>query len=94
MAKEKRDFSLGALGSTDVPFWAFLSAFLLGAIGVAVSKAFEWNVILVVAVPVIVMFSYWGASLILPRLSVRNDQLGDNMYYLGFFLEFGLGGMK
>lgn len=86
MAKEKRDFSLDTLKTLDAPFWAFFSAFVLGAIGVAVSKGLEWNVLLVVAVPVIVMFSYWGVSIIIPRFAVRNDQLGDNMYYLGFLL--------
>jgi len=86
MAKDKRDFSLDTLRTLDAPFWAFFSAFVLGAIGVAVSKGFGWSVLLVVAVPVILMFTYWGASLIIPRLAVRNDQLGDNMYYLGFLL--------
>lgn len=86
MTYNKRDFSLDTLKNVDAPFIAFLSAFAIGAALVALSKGFSWHLSVVVTIPILVMVSYWAISMFIPRLEVRNDQLGDNMYYLGFLL--------
>ena len=67
------------------PF-AFIGSVILGALGIFVSKYFAWPTWLVVAVPLSVMAAYLIASLKLPRLATRQDQIGDNVYYLGFLL--------
>ncbi|QSR33472.1 hypothetical protein CFI10_00385 [Marinobacterium iners] len=47
-------------------------------------KYYQWPIWVVVSVPVGVLLSYVGAALLLPRLELRRDQIGDNTYYLGF----------
>ena len=86
MSDDKRGFNIDSLQEIDGAFVAFLLAFTVGSAVVVLSKSFGWPLFLVVSLPVVVMFAYWLASMVLPGLSVRKDQLGDNMYYLGFLL--------
>ena len=53
---------------------------------ITISKSWQWPVWIVVLVPIIVITGYGVASYFLPRLAIREDQLGDNIYYLGFLL--------
>ena len=86
MARRIGDYSLSSLGEQDLAPFAFIGSVILGALGIFVSKYFAWPTWLVVAVPLSVMAAYLIASLKLPRLATRQDQIGDNVYYLGFLL--------
>lgn len=86
MTEKLSDFSLSSLGKHDLAPYAFIAAVILGALGIVVSKYSDWPIWLVIAMPISVMVAYLVASFALPRLATRQDQIGDNIYYLGFLL--------
>lgn len=62
----------------------FFCAFLLGAAGIVSLKFLNVPQVLVTAFPVTIMATYGGVIMLSPRLRLRADQAGDNIYYLGF----------
>ena len=86
MEDKVKEFRVDSLKIDDLAPWAFAAAVAIGALLIVISKTFQWSVYVVVAVPIVVMVGYWIASVALPRFEVRQDQLGDNIYYLGFLL--------
>ncbi len=64
-----------------VPFAAFA---VIGMIGIVAAKFYGLPQIPVTAGAVGLLFLYWGVVTWFPALRIREDQLGDNCYYLGF----------
>jgi chromosome segregation ATPase len=66
--------------------WGFLTCFLIGATWILVTKFVGFPQLLITAVTIGIMVFYaviiWKA----PRMSLREDQAGDNLYYLGLLL--------
>lgn len=79
-------FSLKNVHEGDAAPWAFAFFLLFGSILVSVSKWLQFPLWAVIAAPVVTMAGYAVSSWKLPRLELRRDQLGDNLYYLGFLL--------
>jgi methyl-accepting chemotaxis protein len=71
-------------GDSTTPALAFLGCFVFGSIVILALKYIGAHQAIVTAVPVIIMlgFAYLTGSSRFLRL--RNDQAGDNLYYLGF----------
>ncbi len=75
---------------------------LLGCIFIAVTKSYDFNSFVSIAVPIAIMFGYLAASWFLGKLRVHDEQTGDNLYYMGFLFtlsslgvslyRFGTGG--
>ena len=86
MNDKVREFRTLSFKESDYAPAAFFSAFLVGVALITISKSWQWPVWIVVLVPIIVITGYGVASYFLPRLAIREDQLGDNIYYLGFLL--------
>jgi len=86
MAKTKPPFTVSRLKQTDMAPIAYGITVLAGAAVVFSTKYFEMPLLVLILTPLLVMSMYLAAALALPRLSLRKDQLGDNMYYLGFML--------
>lgn len=64
--------------------WAFFLFFVLGAGAIVGLKQFGFHQLVVTLVPVLVLFVYGFGTLALKRFRLREDQTGDNCYYLGF----------
>lgn len=79
-------FSVQSAHRTDIAPISFGLFLLLGVALVAGSKLFNLPLWAVIGSPVFVMLGYLMCALYLPRLELRRDQLGDNLYYLGFLL--------
>tara|TARA_Y100001934_G_scaffold244821_1_gene302601 strand:- start:1848 stop:2990 length:1143 start_codon:yes stop_codon:yes gene_type:complete len=78
-----RPRKVSASGSQDVVI--FGCAFLFGAAGILVSKyLLELHQIMVTIVPVAIMLLYALYLATSQQRRVRDDQAGDNLYYLGF----------
>ena len=86
MNDKVREFRTFSFKESDYAPTAFFAAFLIGALLIGISKSWQWPVWLVVAIPIVVITGYGLLSYFLPRLAIREDQLGDNIYYLGFLL--------
>ena len=86
MAKTRTPFTVSRLKQADLAPAAYGVAVLMGAVVVFSSKYFEMPLWVLIVTPFLVMGAYLAAALSLPRLALRKDQLGDNMYYLGFML--------
>lgn len=86
MAWTKPPFTVSRLKQPDLAPAAYGSAVFIGAVVVFSSKYFEMPLWVLICTPLLVMGAYLTAALSLPRLALRKDQLGDNMYYLGFML--------
>lgn len=86
MNDKVREFRSATFKESDYAPAAFFLAFITGAVLIAISKSWQWPIAIVVAIPIIVITGYGVASYFLPRLAIREDQLGDNIYYLGFLL--------
>lgn len=70
---------------TDIPDQAlFFLLFFVGAIAIWVLKAVGLHQAFVTAVPVALMAAYAGIAWITKRFRIREDKVGDNIYYLGF----------
>jgi len=80
----RNDFQASQAQRTDLAPWAFVLFAVLGGVAVFVSKYYEWPVWVIVSVPVSVLLGYVTAAMLLPRIELRRDQIGDNTYYLGF----------
>ena len=86
MSRRNDRFSVGGLDQNDWSPFAFMVFFILGSILITIAKLFNFHVGFVVAIPVIVILGYAFVSWYLPRLELRRDQIGDNLYYMGFLL--------
>ena len=86
MNDKVRDFRTFSFKHSDYAPAAFFTAFLVGTALISISKFWQWHVGIIVAIPIVVITVYGIASYFLPRLAIREDQLGDNIYYLGFLL--------
>lgn len=62
----------------------FLSALVLGVLSMGTLKYFHTPQIVITIIPVLIIIMYACALLYYPRLKLRLDQGGDNLYYLGF----------
>lgn len=61
----------------------FGTCVILGMAFIVIAKLSNWPAWLVTSVPILVMCAYAAATL-LPALRLRDDQTGDNLYYMGF----------
>ena len=84
--KARNPFGTSQLHYRDPAPLAFAFFALGGSAAVVLSKEMGWDTWAVIAVPVVCLFSYTLMALFLPRLTLRLDQIGDNVYYLGFLL--------
>jgi len=65
--------------------YLFFCSFLVGAVGIVFFKyIFVLSQLYVTLFPVSIMFAYLGGIIYRDRLRVREDVIGDNLYYLGF----------
>lgn len=62
----------------------FFAAFLIGAVGISLMKIENVAQVWVTIYPVSIMLIYAGIVLYNRRAQLREDQSGDNLYYLGF----------
>lgn len=62
----------------------FFAAFLIGAVGISLMKIQNVAQVWVTVYPVSIMLIYAGIVLYNRRAQLREDQSGDNLYYLGF----------
>lgn len=70
---------------SDVPDQVlFFGLFVIGGIGIVGLKLLGINRILVTAFPVSLMLFYAVTALISKQYRIREDRVGDNVYYLGF----------
>jgi len=80
----------------------FLIAALLGGAALLVLKYFAIDQVYITATACAIIIAYWVIVATVPVLRIREDQLGDNCYYLGFLFtlsslayalyQFGLSG--
>lgn len=84
--KRKSDFEVSAIQKNDWAPGLFLIFFIAGAILIASSKALGASALISIMIPVIIMVCYGYMSFRIARMQLRLDQLGDNIYYLGFLL--------
>jgi methyl-accepting chemotaxis protein len=80
----------------------FLVAALLGGAALAVLKHYAVDQLYITASACAIIVAYWAIVATVPALRIREDQLGDNCYYLGFLFtlaslayalyQFGLAG--
>lgn len=57
---------------------------LVGVVFIVLAKSLAWPAPVVTGAPVALMVGYAVAILLLRRLRLRDDQTGDNFYYMGF----------
>jgi hypothetical protein len=62
----------------------FLGFVVVGCLYIIFSKRVELHILLVTSIPIVVMLGYAGLSFVAPFLRLRDDQTGDNLYYMGF----------
>ena len=86
MSNQNNRFSVQSVQRTDLAPISFGLFLLLGVALVAGSKLSDFPLWAVIGSPVLVMVGYLLCALYLPRFELRRDQLGDNLYYLGFLL--------
>ena len=84
--KQRNSFSTSQINYRDIAPLAFAFFAIGGSVLVVFSKQMEWNLWAVLSIPVICLVTYTLLAFTLPRLSLRQDQIGDNVYYLGFLL--------
>lgn len=68
---------------THGPIVLFIFLTLVGSAVIWFGKVWDFNIELITAVPVSMMFLYLAVNM-LPGLRVHNEQAGDNLYYMGF----------
>lgn len=66
------------------PAWLYGVSIVVGATVIWVGKLYDANIYVVTGVPVFLMLLYAAVNAGLPGLRVRNEQTGDNLYYMGF----------
>jgi chromosome segregation ATPase len=74
------------LQNADWDLLAYVIAALVGSILVGFSKYLDAPLIVLITIPILVIGGYIASCFLIPRLDLRRDQLGDNVYYLGFLL--------
>ena len=57
---------------------------LVGVAFIVLAKSLAWPATVVTGAPVALMVGYAAAIIALRRLRLRDDQTGDNFYYMGF----------
>jgi hypothetical protein len=62
----------------------FFGCFVVGAASIIVLKAASIDQRIVTAVPIALMSIYAGIAVYTRRYRIREDRVGDNLYYLGF----------
>lgn len=70
--------------SSEADKWVFLVFFILGAASIVGLKIAGFHQLIVTFVPVGILLLYGLGTLFLKRFQLREDQTGDNCYYLGF----------
>jgi chromosome segregation ATPase len=90
MLSARTRFQQHITGEAEFRVDHFLFIFV-AALGAAVLLVLKSGIILIpridllgIALPVIVMIMYGSAVTVIPRIRLRLDQAGDNLYYLGF----------
>lgn len=72
----------------------FLVFFVAGSGYIVAAKYFDFHPAIVTLLPVGIMLLYAFAAKFTPRLKLRDDQTGDNCYYLGFLYTLTSLGMS
>lgn len=67
----------------DAPV-VFFTFTLLGVVYIVFAKLYDVSAVVVTLAPVALMLSYAAMILFLRNLRLRDDQTGDNFYYMGF----------
>jgi len=80
----KRQRRFGPNSSNMLPKFLFIGIAFLGAFLVCVVKSQNWALLPTISVPISLIFMYCGLAWKSPWFYVREDQIGDNAYYLGF----------
>lgn len=75
-----------SLQNADWDLLAYVIAAVVGSILVGLSKYLDAPLIVLITIPILVIGGYIASCFLIPRLDLRRDQLGDNVYYLGFLL--------
>jgi hypothetical protein len=101
-AREADDARIGGNQFAWLSRMPFLVAALLGGAALIVLKYFAIEQVYITAAACAVIVAYWAIVATVPVLRIREDQLGDNCYYLGFLFtlaslayalyQFGLAG--
>jgi hypothetical protein len=88
--------------SDYLPPAAFAAFTVIGALYIIVAKTLNADALWVTAVPILLMTGYSIAIYFFRRLRLRDDQTGDNFYYMGFIftltslavslVQYGTGG--
>lgn len=68
---------------TNGPIAIFVILTVMGSAIIWFGKLYDMDIVLVTAVPVILMLSYFALNM-LPGIRLHNEQAGDNLYYMGF----------
>ena len=66
--------------------YAYMVATITGSLLIWISKYADAPTLILILIPILVIGAYVGVCFLIPRLELRRDQLGDNVYYLGFIL--------
>lgn len=72
----------------------FLAFVVVGCVYIVFSKRIDLHILLVTSMPIVVMLGYAGLSFVAPSLRLRDDQTGDNLYYMGFLFTLTSLGMS
>ena len=59
---------------------------VVGSLLIVITKLLSLPTVVLIAIPFVVLIGYAVVCFQIPRLDLRRDQLGDNVYYLGFLL--------
>lgn len=68
---------------TNGPITIFVIMTVLGSSMIWFGKLYDFDIVWVTAVPVILMLLYFTLNM-LPGIRLHNEQAGDNLYYMGF----------
>lgn len=66
------------------PMALFASTTIGGMVFIWTAKLYDWSLITVTIVPLLLMAIYFVASLAFGGFRLQNEQAGDNLYYMGF----------
>ena len=86
MSNQISRFKVSTFKKNDWAPISFVLFFLGGSILVGLSKFLELPTIIIIFIPILILVGYGLTAWFLPRLELRKDQIGDNLYYLGFLL--------
>ncbi|MBX5192629.1 methyl-accepting chemotaxis protein [Rhizobium sp. NZLR3b] len=75
--------SMRSLVRNQGPIVLFVFLTLVGSAVIWLGKVWGFDIGLITAIPVAMMFLYMGVNM-LPGLRVHSEQAGDNLYYMGF----------